>query len=77
MLNFSIEEIRLEDIEIFGVETHCTASRSSATGQLRVSMATYNLTVKLKDQRFGENLGRMCNSNEFQEKLNQFNGLPR
>ena len=96
ILNFSVEEIRFEDIERFEIEDK-TIQRTpfpntklilrkkidpdelkkmeknarEETGELGVKLARYNLKIQSE-----EDLGRVSNSQEVEEKLNRFIGLP-
>ena len=67
ILNFSVEEIRFEDIESIEVETHGGGSSG---------MKKNHLIVNLKDQPVGEDLGRVPRVEELQKKLKRFIGLP-
>jgi len=67
ILNFSVEEIRFEDIESIEVETHGGGSSG---------MKKNHLIVNLKDQPVGEDLGWVPRVEELQEKLKRFIGLP-
>ena len=96
ILNFSVEEIRFEDIERFEIEDKTIQrtpfpdtrlilrkkidpdelkkmekSAREEAGELYAKWATYNL--KLQSTK---DLGRVSNSQEVEEKLNRFIGLP-
>ena len=96
MLNFSVEEIRFEDIERFEIEDKTIQrtpftnkklilckkidpdelkkvekSAREETGELGAKLARYNLKIQSE-----EDLGRVSNSQEVEEKLNRFIGLP-
>lgn len=70
ILRYAVKEISFEEIESIEVITHRT---------LRSSMASYSLTVNVKDQVFGigTNLGYIPRAAELQEKLNQIIGLSK
>ena len=96
ILNFSVEEIRFEDIERFEIEDK-TIQRTpfsntklilrkkidpdelkkleknarEETGELGAKLAVYNFKIQSE-----EDLGRVSNSQEVEEKLNRFIGLP-
>ena len=63
ILNFSVEEIPFKYIERF-------ESAREETGELGVKLARYNLKIQSE-----EDLGRVSNSQEVEEKLNRFIGL--
>ena len=70
IFRYAVKEISFEEIESIEVITHRT---------LRSSMASYSLTLNVKDQLFGigTNLGYIPRAAELQEKLNQIIGLPK
>ncbi len=96
ILNFSVEEIRFEDIERFEIEDKTIQrtpfsntklilrkkidpdelkkvekSAREETGELGAKLARYNLKIQSE-----EDLGRVSNSQEAEEKLNRFISLP-